>query len=163
MDEQEEKIEKFLKKDRWYVRISSNGSSKTMPQANYIWLKGNPAFLDIPKDYLIHHLDEDRQNDDISNLAIMQKYHHIAYHWKHKIVKPELDLAEGFIRVGRTRYAPIREPRIYRLGDGFRVYLREKTFEGETKGIFINRWEGKPIKTREMAEWVKSQIWLAQK
>ena len=77
--------EKFFKRGRWYVKLESpfNGFS-IIPFANYVWLKGNPSFEQIPKGYVIHHLDSDEQNDDISNLVLMQKHHHTAYHFKQK-------------------------------------------------------------------------------
>ena len=53
-----------------------------MRNAHYVWLKGNPSFLFIPPDYVIHHLDGDPLNNDITNLVIMQKHYHISYHAK---------------------------------------------------------------------------------
>ena len=158
MEGEEEKIEKIFRKDRWYLRITNGEHSKTVLQANYVCLQGNPAFLDIPVGYVIHHLDGDKQNDDISNLVIMQKQHHVAYHWKHKIVEPELNLADWAVKVGRTFYIPLNQPKIYKHGDGFRIYIREQAQDGRKKTVWVSKWEGKPIETREMAEWVKSEL-----
>ena len=55
-----------------------------MPLANYNWLMTNPGFEHVPKGYVVHHLDHNEQNDDPSNLALMAKNLHTAYHWKHK-------------------------------------------------------------------------------
>ena len=119
-----EKIEKFFRKDRWYVKILSNGKSNGMPYANYIWMKGNPAFFDIPKGYVIHHLDGDALNDDISNLVIMQKHHHSAYHWKYKIIQSEVSIDPSVIRHEKQYFFPIREPKIYPHRKGFRICVR---------------------------------------
>ncbi len=157
----EEKIEKFFRKDRWYIKISGNGNSKTMPQANYVWLKGNPAFLDIPKDYLIHHLDHDELNDDISNLALMQKHHHVAHHWKNKMIRPELNFKLGSIAPERKVYFPLHEPRIGIHRKGFRLWFSEE-INGKRETTYIYKWNNKLILTKEMAENIKGQIWNKQ-
>jgi hypothetical protein len=152
-------IEKVFRKDRWYVRISPpfNGWSM-MPHANYVWLSGNPAFYDAPKGYVVHHLDGDMLNDDISNLVIMQKHHHAAYHWKQKTIETPTKINFDSIEVKRKQYFPVKEPHIYPHRKAFRLYLIEK-IDGERKEIWINTWNGKPITSREMAETIKSQIW----
>jgi len=81
----EEKLEKIFRKGRWYIKSSGKWAA---PFANYVWLKGNPSFKEIPAGYVIHHLDNDPLNDDISNLVLMQKHHHAPYHWKHKTIEP---------------------------------------------------------------------------
>jgi len=73
---------KTLKKGRWYVRTIIDGEKVVIPLANYNWLSTNPAFDGIPKGYVIHHLDHDEMNDDPSNLAVMGKHQHRAYHLK---------------------------------------------------------------------------------
>lgn len=155
--------EKFLRKDRWYVKFFPpfNGSS-IMPYANYVWLSGNPAFYDIPKGYVIHHLDGDLLNDDISNLVIMQKHHHVAYHWKQKKIETQVIINIDSVDVKRRQYFPVREPRIYPHRKRFRLYVREK-INGERKGIWINTWDGKPITSMEMAEQIKNVIWEKEK
>lgn len=56
-----------------------------MPYAHYVWLLNNQQFKDIPPGYVIHHLDFDEENNDISNLALMKKQYHLAYHYKVKV------------------------------------------------------------------------------
>ena len=154
--------EKVFRKDRWYVKISPpfNGWS-IMPYANYVWLLGNPAFYDIPKGYVVHHLDGDLLNDDISNLVIMQKHHHAAYHWKQKTIETPVKVNPDFVEVKRRQYFPVREPRIYPHRKAFRLYFTEN-IDGERKEIWIHKWDGKPIISREMAEKIKSLIWQKQ-
>jgi hypothetical protein len=86
-------IGKILQQERWKVILDApfNGK-KTMPLAHYNWLMGNPSFSEIPKGYAIHHLDNDPLNDDISNLALIHKHHHTAYHLKYKILKLKLNI-----------------------------------------------------------------------
>jgi len=84
--EKSDVFETFLRSNRFFVRVKyDDGRVSTMPRANYMWLKNNPSFSTIPPSYVVHHLDWDQTNDDPSNLVIMQKYHHSAYHWKNKI------------------------------------------------------------------------------
>jgi hypothetical protein len=60
-------IATFFKPPRFYVKVSNGYSEKTMPRANFVWLKANPSFESIPKGYVVHHLDFDPTNDDPSN------------------------------------------------------------------------------------------------
>lgn len=45
----------------------------------YIWIKHNGV---IPKGYDIHHIDEDKTNNDISNLRLMTRKEHRSLHMK---------------------------------------------------------------------------------
>ena len=153
-------IEKVLKKGRWHVILdqSFNGR-KTMPHAQYVWLMGNPGFKEIPKGYVIHHLDHDEQNDDISNLALMQKHHHSAHHWKQKIIKPKVSVETGM------DFFPIKEPSIYQRKSRtprFIVYFRE-SINGVIKPIKIGRYNGQMFATHKMAEDFKKTIWVEAK
>ncbi len=153
--------ETFVRKGRRYVSILGPiKGRRTMPYANYVWLKGNPSFLEIPDGYVIHHLDGNELNDDISNLAIMQKHHHAAYHFKQKILKPELKLIKDSVRIQRTAYFPLNEPKVKRKKhDGkYIVSFTERT-DGKSKTVNLCSWEGKVFKTEEMAMVAKEAIW----
>jgi len=152
--------EKFLRKGRWFVKLSSkiNGVF-TLPYANYIWLKGNPSFLGIPRGYVVHHLDDDEANDSISNLVIMQKHHHAAYHFSRKIIKPEVKFIDASPYQERTVYFPTRKPWICQRKNG-RYYLQFKELMGgEWKVTNLCLWEGRSLINREMAEKVRAEIW----
>lgn len=85
-----EKIkETFIRRNRFFVRTTDNG---TLPRANYVWLKSNPSFKEIPRGYVVHHLDNDQTNDDPSNLVIMYKHHHVAYHLKQKTEEVRINI-----------------------------------------------------------------------
>lgn len=45
--------------------------------AKLVWIQSNGK---IPKGYLIHHIDEDKLNDTISNLALVTRAAHINLH-----------------------------------------------------------------------------------
>jgi hypothetical protein len=82
--------EKILRNGRWHVRLETSiRGRKTVPLAWYVWLKGNPGFKDIPDNYVVHHLDHDELNDDISNLVIMSRYHHTAHHILGQCQRPD--------------------------------------------------------------------------
>ncbi len=97
-------VDKQIKKGRWQVTLSDrNGRRGKMAHYEYIWLKGNPSFRAIPPGYLIHHLDLDPLNDDVSNLALMFRHHHWAYHLKHKnVVGIRLEFLKKDLALGRV-------------------------------------------------------------
>lgn len=152
--------ERFLRGNRNFIILESpiNGR-KTILHAHYVWLKGNPAFEDIPHGYVIHHLDGDELNDDISNLVLMQKHHHMAYHSKQKILNPKISLKKDAIKIKRNTYYPTTKPRVYKKSEN-RFYLQfYERLDGESKSKNIFSWEGIPFSTKEMAEKVAEIIW----
>jgi hypothetical protein len=158
-------VEKYLVKDRWHVKLDPPycGQAKFF-HAHYVWLLANPAFYDIPLGYEVHHLDGDRQNDDISNLVIMLKTHHAAHHSKQKTPKTKVSIRPGFSRGGSTLHFPYREPCIFRgrtRSDGSETYFVRfwEKVAGRRKAVSIHTWEGRTIIGREMAEKVKNLIW----
>jgi hypothetical protein len=148
--------EKYLRHGRWH----GNDGHGCVPYANYVWLKGNPTFNSIPEGYAIHHLDGDPLNDDISNLVLMQKHHHSAYHWKHKIIQSAVKIKSEFTDVRRTVFYPTKEPRIYKRSghNSFYIGFRER-INGKTRNVAIYSWEGIGFRSREQAERVKNIIW----
>lgn len=58
-----------------YSYVTING--KTVPAHRAVWMKVNGP---IPKGYVIHHLDGDGHNNDISNLALMTRGEHTTLH-----------------------------------------------------------------------------------
>jgi len=153
--------ETFVRRGRRYVIISmSMGGRKTIPYANYIWLKGNPSFVEIPIGYAIHHLDGNELNDDISNLVIMQKHHHTAYHFKQRILKPEVRLNEEPMGEKRLIYSPISEPQIKKRSGKERYYLSfTERRMGKSRTTNLYSWEGYIFRTRELAQMAKNAIW----
>lgn len=85
-------IKEFSNKGRIWVQVGDGNHTKTMPRANFIWMKANPIFEEIPPGYVVHHLDHNPFNDDPSNLVIMFKMHHIAHHFKQKVPTGEVKL-----------------------------------------------------------------------
>jgi len=153
-------VERFHRKDRVYVRISDGTNSLTMPQANYVWLCGNPTFLEIPKGYVVHHLDHDKMNDDISNLVIMYKHHHHAHHLKdqHNVVPvnfhPEVKDHIAFD-------SPIVRPTFTYLKDrGFFVMIyRRSSDKTPRKQIRVYKVMGKRIMSQDQGEALIDKIW----
>lgn len=146
----------FLRKDRFYVRFNKeNGKQNTIPRANYIWLKYNPAFKAIPVGYVIHHLDHDQVNDDPSNLVLMQKYHHAAYHWKHKIIVPEILFDKEY----SNEYFPTRKPTVQPHGKCFYVQFMQKNEDGKSEIKKIYKSHGENFRSREDAEKFANDLW----
>ena len=152
-----------LHRGRWHVVFDKpyNGSRR-MLKAHYVWLKGNPAFEKIPKGYVIHHLDNDPLNDDISNLALMQKHHHTAYHWKHRTVSPDIEIEQPINGLVRQHCFPTKKPTIMLRKDTGRyvVNFYEK-LPGSSKGksIRLYKYRGERIVTKKDAERIAGEIW----
>ena len=150
-------LDKFIRKGRWFVRLQKGDTTRTMPQANYMWLKGNPGFKEIPKAYSVHHLDHDPLNDDLSNLALMYKHHHVAHHLKQKkapIVPIRIDPQD----LG----SPIRRPRIYyhrNMDRWFISYTINELGKTVTKSKRNIDGRGKNFKTKEEAEKAIEKLW----
>lgn len=154
-------IEKIFVKDKWFVVLDRayNGKRK-MANANYVWLKCNPAFKEVPKGYVIHHLDWDKTNDDISNLVIMQKYHHVAHHWKQKTNTPTIRVSESDVSRNSLDYFPTKKPAVGKRTDRETYYIafRERV-NGKLKPWKLGSMFGKTLKTREQAEHYSELLW----
>lgn len=148
-------LETFLRKDRFHVRVKSNDGIRTMPRANFVWLQGNPSFVSIPKGYVVHHLNGDQINDDISNLVIMQKFHHAAHHWKQKTITTKVSV-EG----SAETYCPVKEPIIdARKSGNFRVGLQELDESGNKRFVWVSHDENGMFRSREQAQSFILRIW----
>jgi len=155
----QEVIEVVFKKDRFYVRLDTGrGTKRLMPRHIYVWLRHNPSFEFIPKGYLIHHLDLDKTNDDPSNLVLMQKYHHMSYHFKQITITPKI-VIDGNVHDG-IDVIPTRPPTIQYHAPARRFYLScmEKDEDGKSQRKRIWRDNGNPLFTREEAETLKRKI-----
>lgn len=153
--------ETVLKKGRFYVRVSKTTrfteSSCLVPRAVYVWLKGNPGFEEIPRGYVIHHLDYDPTNDDISNLVLMCRPHHSAHHLKQNKVNNLI------ITVDETDlFTPKCKPRAYLDGSKQKWIVRIFQIKGSStrgKPTTISNYMGQRILTKEDAEMVANDIW----
>lgn len=45
--------------------------------------------IDFDDDYVVHHIDEDRTNNDISNLVLLPKKLHSKYHFQKSIIESQ--------------------------------------------------------------------------
>jgi hypothetical protein len=153
-------IEIFFKKGRFHVRVKINGKVSVISRAKYIWLKYNPSFKDIPKNYIIHHLDRDETNDDPSNLALMEKHQHLAYHLKHKIVKVPINVDFSQPTSKRTEFFPTKKPTIHKRpsGTSYLLFFYEN-ITGKSEKIGLSTYKGQRLRTRKDAEWARDEIW----
>ncbi|KRM61040.1 hypothetical protein FC26_GL002256 [Paucilactobacillus vaccinostercus DSM 20634] len=94
---------KFRKdsKSGYYLSTKKIGSTRKRLHV-YIWEKYNG---EIPKGYQIHHYDENKDHNDISNLMCMTKHEHHMWHsehdrnkmlpkWNHSLDKARIKAAE---------------------------------------------------------------------
>jgi len=68
------RTDKNKKKRRW---IKVEEPNVWIEYAKFIWIKNNG---EIPKNYLIHHLDKNSLNDNIENLCCLTRKAHINIH-----------------------------------------------------------------------------------
>lgn len=149
--------ETILLRDRFYIRVpslkTSNGTI-LMLRAVYVWLKGNPSFSEIPKGYLIHHLDHDQTNDDISNLVLMCRPHHSAHHLKQGKVDVLITIDSRFV------FHPVTRPKVWfdKVTNKWWLLIREsKGTKARRRKVRI--YQGKLIQNREDGEAAASDIW----
>lgn len=55
----------------------------------YIWIRHNS---EIPPNYLVHHKDENKENNDISNLELVSEQNHKIHHGKRTRFKTEQEM-----------------------------------------------------------------------
>jgi len=150
----------YYHKGRMMVRFkqSFNGR-RTILKSNYVWLKNNPSFADIPRGYVIHHLDHDKTNDDPTNLVLMAKSHHTAYHWKQQYEQVKVPfLADSAL--SEHIFMPIKKPTIHfdKKGDCYCLYFREHTVDGSIRK-YVSIHKGQKLKTKAQAEKASQEIW----
>jgi hypothetical protein len=143
-----------------YVQLSTGFSTITMPFANYVWMCGNPSFASIPRGYVIHHLDHNKLNDDITNLAIMFKHHHYAHHIKEKTIDTPVELET----IGQEDILfdnPISQPRLAYMKDRGYYKLRYLINIDDTKKKRreFHKVMGKRITSVEMGMSIIEKLW----
>lgn len=68
----------FVKDDKTGYYLSSRPiNGKRVRLHRFVWENSNG---EIPKGYAVHHIDRDKDNNDINNLKLMQLAEHIKYH-----------------------------------------------------------------------------------
>ena len=148
-------IEQRFRYGRWYSVLDKPfWDKKVIPKAHYVWLKGNPSFKTVPAGYVFHHLDCDPQNNDISNLVIMQKHHHRSYHLKNRTidVKANVKLTDHDLkRKEYWEYNPVTEPKYYKFSDDRWFVQFVEIIEGKRKLTKVTRFMGEVVRTEETA------------
>lgn len=147
--------EVIFKRGRFFVRVECEGRKATIPRAVHIWLQSNPAFSEIPKGYVVHHLDHDETNDDPSNLVIMQKHQHTAHHLKQIRINPELTLATA----RRVPYCPTTYPKVYQHKKKFFIQFYQRNEYGKGQTVKVWSRDGKNFSAREEADNHAKEIW----
>jgi len=161
---------KVFYQGRWHVYlIPMFNGKRRIPLAQYIWLIKNPIFKDVPKDYVIHHLDGDKANNDITNLVLMHKIYHISYHQKNQEITYDETVTFFLPEDGLLLGENVSSIRCYERTD----YNYEKwavrwgeTIDGTRRTRRINRYNGKPILTerdaQKVAEIIKKKVSQAE-
>lgn len=66
------------------VNVIYNGIKRRISEHVFVWMMHFEREYET-KQYLIHHVDDDRQNNNIDNLCLLTRSQHIRYHNKHMI------------------------------------------------------------------------------
>lgn len=135
-----------MKNDKYkYKRI--NGI--LTPYHRYVW---ELNFGTIPKGYVIHHIDEDKSNNDISNLQMMTRAEHIILH--HDEGKNSKDISYYQTEKNKEYQKQYRE----------KNKEKRKEYQLEySKNYYENNKEKKSLYSKEHYEKNKESILLRQK
>lgn len=127
------------------VKIPNRKRRYPMRLHNYIWQKYNG---DIPKGYHVHHVDENKENNDISNLELLPSYAHLSLH-----AKENADLArENMLNVAQlaaAQWHSSEEGKEYH-SNHYEQYTREKWMKPIVKVCEIC---GKEYITNQASAW----------
>ena len=137
-------LEKKIQQGRWQISLINGDKKIWVPNAHFVWLVGNPAFRGIPSDYVIHHLDGDKLNDDISNLALIQKNYHLSYHAKNIPTTTPVKLIDL-----QNSSTPNKKPRAMK---GKKSRSWKLLFYADHKDQIVSRYDGKLFKINDTQE-----------
>lgn len=60
---------------RYWIKISE--PNQWIPNARFVWMQNGGT---VPDGFVLHHLDGNTLNDDMSNLALVSRGHHVDIH-----------------------------------------------------------------------------------
>lgn len=94
------KVYDLLRNGRVYCLIFNEETerNKRIPYHQYIWIMN---YGPIPEGYIIHHIDQNKLNNDISNLQCITKKQHDSIHSKQKWLDP--NFKEKMRQVSKNR------------------------------------------------------------
>ena len=63
-----------------------NGKQKFIPEHHLVFMKFN-NLMEIPKGFIIHHLNGNRKDNQIENLIMISRKEHAKIHWDQKDIR----------------------------------------------------------------------------
>ena len=82
------------KKTGYYLSARPIYNGKRIMLHRYVWIKHNG---DIPEGYSVHHIDENKENNNISNLRLMTNGSHTTLHTLERLENNYEEIRERFI------------------------------------------------------------------
>lgn len=82
------------KKSGYYISSKPINDGKKILLHRYVWQKHNGA---IPEGFIVHHIDENKENNEISNLTLMSLSEHSSKHAKKRIAADPEKYAKDFV------------------------------------------------------------------
>jgi hypothetical protein len=97
----------------------------------WVWIKTHGV---IPKGYHIHHINEDRSDNRIENLELIEKSRHIKHHWdKHPEWRKKAQLHAEKIRPLTKEWHKSAEGRSWHKANGILAWIKKKERKGMCK------------------------------
>lgn len=88
------------KKTGYYLSAKPLCNNKRIMLHRYVWIKFN---CEIPDEYSIHHIDENKENNDISNLKLMSTSKHATFHSNEKVENNYEQIRERFLNATQEK------------------------------------------------------------
>lgn len=90
----------FTKDRRGYYLSTKPIDGKRRLLHRYVWFTHNG---EIPKGFNVHHKDEDKRNNDISNLELMTKSDHSKYHSNKMVQDNPEEVRQRFLKATQEK------------------------------------------------------------
>jgi len=87
-------------KTGYYLSAKSIYNNKRMMLHRYIWIKFKG---EIPSECSVHHIDENKENNDISNFKLMSNSKHAILHSNEKVEKNYDEIRERFLKATQEK------------------------------------------------------------
>lgn len=124
----------------WEIRLDGKRIKKSLHR--YIWEK---SFWEIPKWYIIHHIDWNKDNNVIENFKLMNKSEHLKMHQLERFsepvyIKKQQRQLDSVRHLSKERHAS--EEWIKRHKEHWKMcWTKEKRLKRETKKICLHCWK----------------------
>lgn len=133
------------KKTGYYLSSKKIGSKRLRLHV-YVWMKAHGA---VPKGFHVHHIDENKRNNELSNLQLIEGREHVVQHSKNyseeRIEAARRNLIENAVPKSKEWHKS-KEGREWHSKNGVEAYAKREAKE------FICAYCGKTFKSTKYVE-----------